>query len=64
MTVAALCMSAAIVAATAWATERGAGVFGLLVVGGGVGILVYLGVALLLRVGELSSLPATLLARR
>jgi putative peptidoglycan lipid II flippase len=62
--VATACMSATIAAATAWAAERGIGALGMVIVGGGLGVLVYLGVALLLRIGDLTRLPATLLERR
>jgi putative peptidoglycan lipid II flippase len=57
-------MSAAIAAVLFWGQQSGAGAFRLVALGGGLGVLVYVSVALLLRVGELYRLPAMLLARR
>jgi hypothetical protein len=57
-------MGAVIVFVTRWSEQIGAGTLWHLVLAGGAGMLVYLGVALLLHVGELNRLPAALLERR
>lgn len=57
-------MSAAVAAVMFWGRQGGSGAFGLVALGGGLGVLVFVSVALLLRVGELYRLPAMLLARR
>ncbi len=62
--VAAACMSAAIEAVVLWGQQSGASAISLVILAGGLGVLVYVSVALLLRVSELYRLPRLLLARR